>query len=174
MQAHPQRVRQSAIDLHVSGHRLTLISQTLGIQYDVVRAWIKRYKSEGASSVLPRYGNCGRKSQVEAIVKESALAHKAEHPQWGGPFIRLRLVETYPDLRIPKERWLQQWFRESGLQRRKTRLPHSPKQWASRPLECVQVDAKEELKTHDGKPCCYLTFTDEHSGSALDAFVFPL
>lgn len=173
MQAHSQQERQSAIDLHLSGQRLTVISQTLGIHYDLVRAWIKRYKTEGASSVVPRYGNCGRKSKIDAAVKEAALAHKRQHPQWGAPFIRLKLLEAYPDLAIPKERRLQQWFQGKGLQSRKTRLPQAPKQWASRPLQCVQVDAKEEMKTKDGQPCCYLTFTDEYTGSALDAFVFP-
>jgi len=173
MQAHSQRERQTAIDLHLSGQRLTVISKTLGIHYDLVRSWIKRYKTEGESSIVPRYGNCGRHSKVAAVVKESALAYKRQHPQWGASFIRLQLLEAYPDLMIPKERRLQQWFRQSGLQSRKTRLPQPGRQWASRPLQCVQVDAKEELKTKDGKPCCYLTFTDEYTGSALDAFVFP-
>jgi len=55
-----------------------------------------------------------------------------------------------------------------------TRLPAVDTPWADSPLKRVQVDANEKLECLDGQKCCYLNFTDEHSGAVLDAFVFPL
>ncbi|MBK9015301.1 MAG: hypothetical protein IPM82_15270 [Saprospiraceae bacterium] len=51
-------------------------------------------------------------------------------------------------------------------------MPPVGADWATQAFERVQVDAKERLRTKDGKACCYLNFIDEY-GAELDAFVFP-
>jgi hypothetical protein len=42
------------------------------------------------------------------------------------------------------------------------------------PHDTWQIDAKEQITTLNGKPACYLTVTDEKTGGALEARVFPL
>jgi hypothetical protein len=69
---------------------------------------------------------------------------------------------------------LQNYFQKYGVQPKKNKLPKTKGEWAKAPFGRVQVDAKECLTTRDGQSCCYLNFTDEYTGSELDAFVFPL
>lgn len=173
MKAHPLSIRQKAIALHGQGKKLTDISSELAVSYDSVCDWVKRSLSEGTSCVTVRYSNCGRRSQVDPEVKQLALNLKGKHEEWGAPFIRLQLLVAFPGAFIPQPRHIQRWFVQAGLKPLRTRLPKTPADWAASPLACVQVDANEKLKTADGKDCCYLTFTDEYTGSALGAFVFP-
>lgn len=174
MEAHALSTRLQAVELYRTGLKMSVISAQLGVCYDTIRQWIKRYKLEGESALALRYANCGRPVLLDATIKQEALRLKELHPQWGAGFIRHHLGDQLPDIRLPQIRRLQQWFQAAGLQVRKTRLPSKPPDWAGRPFDRVQVDAKERLQTADGTECCYLTFTDEHSGSVLDAFIFPL
>jgi transposase len=173
MEAHALHVRLRAIELYGQGSKMTKISEELGVCYDTVRQWVKRYESGGQSALAVRYDRCGRLEQTATFIKEEILGLKKEHPQWGAAFIRHQVRERFPQIHLPQVRRLQQWFKAAGLQKQKTRLPQTKVAWAGRPFERVQVDAKERLKTKDGTDCCYLTFTDEHTGSVLDAFVFP-
>lgn len=173
MEAHALLVRLRAIELHGSGLKMTKISEQLGVCYDSVRQWIKRYASGGEGALAVRYDRCGRPRQTKVFVEEEILRLKKEHPEWGAAFIRHQVVERFSEDKIPQVRRLQQWFKACALQKQKTRLPQTKVRWAGRPFERVQVDAKESLQTKDGRACCYLTFTDEHTGSVLDAFVFP-
>ena len=173
MKAHPLSVRQQAIALYKQGKKLTAISAELAVSYDSVRDWIRRSITEGTSCVTTRYSNCGRSTQVEPEVKQVALALKRKHEEWGAPFIRLKLLAAFPGAFVPQPRQIQNWFIQAGLKRFRTRLPKTGANWATSPLACVQVDANERLKTADTKDCCYLTYTDEYTGSALGAFVFP-
>lgn len=175
MLPHTQQVRQEAARLFDNEKKsMAEISRQLGVSYNSIRTWIKRYKAEGMKGLLPKYSNCGRISQFSEDVIERAVAYKRSHSQWGAPFILLKLQDDFPDQDFPKARRLQQIFREKDLQPRRSRLPKQQDFWAKQPFDRVQVDAKERLKTADGKDCCYLNFTDEHTGSELDAFIFPL
>lgn len=121
-----------------------------------------------------KYGRCGSKGKVSEGIKQEAIAMKRDHTDWGGPYIRMKLLAKYPGTYVPTARQLQRYFVQAGLVELKTRSPvMGSKEWAKRPLYRVQVDAKEQLKTLDGHWCCYLTFTDEHSGATLEALVFP-
>jgi hypothetical protein len=68
---------------------------------------------------------------------------------------------------------MQQWFRQSGLHKSRSRQPQEEKQWAKSPHEVWQIDAKEEMTTKDGQKNCWLNVKDEFSGAVLDPWVFP-
>jgi hypothetical protein len=175
MVAHNQAVRVRAIELHRQGTKMTQIARQLQVSYDSIRTWVRRHGAEGEKGLASRYGRCGRRvdGQRERI-RQRALALKKEERDWGAPFILLHLADEFPGAALPGARSLQRWFRAGGLQPARTRLPRARAGWAGAAFERVQVDAKERLSTADGRPCCYLNFTDEYTGSELDAFVFPL
>ena len=175
MRPHDHHLRAEAVRLCVEdGLSQAAISRKLGVSYDSVRTWVKRYKAHGAKGLLPAYSNCGRSPVFNSRIIERALEYKTRHPEWGTGFIRLKLEDDFPGQPLPKSRRLQQVFKAKGVQPERTRLPKTKGSWAARPFDRVQVDAKERLKTADGQVCCYLNFVDEHTGSELDAFVFPL
>lgn len=174
MEAHSQQKRQEAYELWRSGEKKSVIARSLQIDYDTLLGWVQRFKSEGSAGMQLRYQRCGRPPSVEQRVQVRALALRQAHKGWGCPYIRLQLVREFGQQAVPSIRHLQRWMKTAGLMEDSTRLPAVSSPWANKPLMRVQVDAKEQLRCADGQACCYLNFTDEHSGAVLDAFVFPL
>lgn len=175
MKPHNQQTRMEAVRLfREEGISKAEISRKLNVSYDSTRSWIKRYEEFGEKGLVPDYSACGRCPRFSQKVIQRALKYKDKHKEWGAPFILVKLEDDFPGEVLPGPRRLQQIFKKEGLQPQRTRLPRGKASWAERPFDRVQVDAKERLKTADGKDCCYLNFTDEHTGSDLDAFVFPL
>lgn len=175
MKAYELQVRTEAIRLlRESGLFKAEISRRLNISYGSVCEWVKRYEEYGEEGLLPNYSSCGSRPRFSQKAVNAAVKYKRKHQKWGAPFILLKLEDEFSGQLLPKARRLQQIFREKNLQPPRTRLPNGRGDWATEVFERVQVDAKEDLRTADGKPCCYLNFTDEYSGADLDAFVFPL
>lgn len=175
MVPHSQQTRLEAVQLHLKeGLSRREVSRRLGVSLTSIRTWIDRYKDSGEAGLIPNYSACGQKPQFSEQIINKAIQYKSDHPAWGAGFIIIKLEDDFPAQDLPGARRLQQIFRQKELQPKRTRLPKAKKQWAKRAFDTVQVDAKERLKTKDGKACCYLNFTDEYTGSVLDAFVFPL
>lgn len=174
MQSHSNDVRRQAYDLWQSGMKKRAISSTLSVDYDTLLGWIKRFVTEGESGLGVRYARCGRKSKLPDSIRIRALELRRSYPSWGAEYIRLHLQREFSDQVIVKANQIRKWLRADGLLSAKTHLPAVKTDWVNQPLLRVQVDAKERLQTMDEQPCCYLNFIDEHTGAALDAFVFPL
>lgn len=174
MKPHTYDVRQKAIENWQSGQKKSEIARQLGVDYDTLLGWIKRFSQEGEAGLSLRYTCCGRKPQENGAVRSRALELMGQHQEWGAGYLRLNLQREFPGADLVKPRQLQRWVAKAGIRAKRTKLPPVAADWASRPLERVQVDANERLVNKDGKECCYLNFTDEHTGAALDAFVFPL
>lgn len=175
MTAHTIDIRMEAVRLYFDEHQpVSKISAALNASQGSVRSWVGRFRLGGANGLRPQYAPCGRKPSFQREVFQAAAEMKKAHPQWGAGFILVKLHDLYPHTALPKARRLQQIFRNLGLQPKRAKLPRHVAEWASQPFDRVQVDAKEKLRTADGQPCCYLNFTDECTGSELDAFVFPL
>ncbi len=175
MKAHNLSLRLQAVRLHFDEHLpMKSISNHLNVSYGAVRSWVRAYRLGGEAGLAVRYRNCGRRCSYEPRIIAQALALKKQHEDWGAGFILVKLRELFPESALPGQRWLQKLFRRHGLQPQRTQLPPNPSGWAKGPLDRVQVDAKERLRTRDHKACCYLNFVDEFTGSELEAFVFPL
>ncbi len=173
MRAHNHETRQEAIRRWQAGEKISGISRALEVDYNTLLGWIKRFQSEGLPGLQVKYGCCGRKPMASEQVVERAKLLRQTHPDWGGGYIRLNLLRDLPGEKVPGERQLQRQLSEAGLGVRRTKLPSVAADRARRAFERVQVDAKERLRTRDGKECCYLNFIDEYTGAELDAFVFP-
>ena len=173
---HSLALRREVIQRYESGQRRIDISQDLDLSYRTICQWIKCYKTQGEASFKYHYDKCGSKSRVSQQVKQESIALKKDHPSWGAAYIRIQLAKKYPNSYLPGARQLQRYFCSAGVNQIQQIRPRAKGagDWANHPFYRVQADAKEQLKTADGKPCSYLTYTDEHSGGVLDAFVFPL
>lgn len=174
MEAHKLAIRQQAYSMWESGEKSSVISRTLQVDYDTLLGWVKRFEKEGKQGLELRYSQCGRRSNVDTRVYNRAIEHRQSHSGWGCSYIRLKLVAEFGEAKVPCVRQIQRWLKSKGLIPSTTRLPAVDAPWANGPLKRVQVDANEQLECADGQKCCYLNFTDEHSGAVLDAFVFPL
>ena len=174
MKAHDHALRLEVIECYEKGERQIDISRRLGLSYSTIKNWLKRYRALGRDGLRLRYDQCGGRSKFSSQLKQAAISLKREHPSWGGGYIRMKLAKQHPKEYIPCVRQLQRYFQRAGLVELRSKQPRAPsKDWARWPLYRVQVDAKEQIQTADGKWCCYLTFTDEYSGAVLEALVFP-
>lgn len=176
MRAYNHSLRLQAIELYQRGKKSTQISEELNVSYYTILNWIKRYKSKGLEGLKSDYSACGQSCKVSELIKQEAVSLKRAHEDWGSDYIRMKLERKYPDVWLPSARQLRRYFALAGVN--SSLLSKLPKAsggncWAKHEFYRVQVDAKEQLQTKDGKWCSYLTFTDEKSGAVLDAFVFP-
>lgn len=174
MKPHNQQLRLEAIRLHQQDISIREISRRLGVSTTTISTWVKLYKTYGEKGLKPNYSSNGRSPSFPQAIIKKAIEYKSKHPQWGAPFILIKLEDDFPNEKLPSARWLQKIFHKKELQPKRTILPKGNAGWVSTVFARVQVDAKERLKTADGQNCCYLNFTDEYTGSELDAFLFPL
>ena len=165
-------MREQLITLKQQGESLLTISEKLGLSLNTVRKLSARLSQEGNLQV--HYQNCGAKQpRSDAAVVRAARWLKRLHPLWGAPLIHLTLSKRYSKEKLAGIRTLQRWFRCWQLVKPPQQL-HLPCVGRSlAPHNIWQVDAKENLTLLNGTPACYLSITDEHSGAALAALVFP-
>ena len=166
--------RQQIVKDWLSDRNYTQVAKKHQVAYHTVRTLCKRYEAEGASGLQTRYANCGNKSiKSDPLLYRASLWLKRHHPNWGAPFIRMKLKERYEaQHKIPSERSLQVWFRLAGLSRPKTTEPRSSRCYASAVHEVWQMDGKEEQNLKDGEDVCWLTIADVHSGGLIAAPAF--
>ncbi|MBK9015083.1 MAG: helix-turn-helix domain-containing protein [Saprospiraceae bacterium] len=174
MKAHDYETRLQAIHRWQTGEKKSDISRALDVDYHTLLLWIRRFESEGLPGIKVKYDSCGRKPMTSEQILERTKRLRQTHQDWGGGYIRLNLLREFPQATVPGERQLQRQLLKAGLNKPRTKLPPVGADWATQAFERVQVDAKERLRTKDGKACCYLNFIDEYTGAELDAFVFPL
>jgi hypothetical protein len=174
MQAHSHSTRQKAYEMWKTGEKRSQISRLLKVDYDTLLIWCKRFSESKEDGLQLQYKNCGRKTDLENPIRKRAIELRILNSDWGAEYIRLNLEREFQGQRIVQPKQIRIWLSQADLQIRKTKLPPVKAEWTTKPMERVQVDAKERLKTKDGKDCCYLNYIDENTGAALDAFVFPL
>jgi hypothetical protein len=83
-------------------------------------------------------------------------------------------MKTFAQAVLPAERTLQTWFRQAGVNRRRTTQPAQPPVARGAAVHDVwAVDAKEKMVLGDGSGASWLTITDEASGAILQTAAFP-
>lgn len=176
MRPYDYSYRIRAIALYERGSKKIQISEELGVNYYTILNWIKRYDQHGKEGLMPDYSKCGHSSRMAEGLKAEAIQLKGDHPEWGSDYIRMKLRKKYPSAWLASSRQFRRYFAQAGVSpTQASQLPKAEGEnaWAKQEFYRVQVDAKEQLHTKDGKWNSYLTFTDEKSGAVLDAFVFP-
>lgn len=170
----PLALRHQIVSRHLKGQPLSTIAREIGRSESGVRKIFERYKRGGFEALKPDYHNCGPQThRSDPLIVRAACWLKRRHPDWGAPYIQMRLAERYGQQRLPTPRTLQRWFKDKGLQVPRRRAPQQNRSRAERVHETWQIDANERLRLDDGSGVCYLSVADEKSGSLLSAGVFP-
>ena len=169
-------IRQRMVELRSKGMLLREISKELDVSYWTVRGILRRHSKFGDQGLIPDYNRCGSKgfTRSNKSIKRASCWLKRLHPDWGAPFIHMKLSQRYTQTKIPGIRQMQRWFRHKGLNEPLQRLNESKVQRAQRVHEYWQVDAKERFELANGKKCSYLSVVDEKSGGALGAVLFSI
>lgn len=170
--------REALTKLYDLGLSMLQIATQEGINYGTVKTLIKRYKTSGVDGLVTQYKQCGHKRTYDSERSFRLVRlYKHIHPTWGVEYILMKIREKYPDLPLCVSRVYERRLKSQHL----LSMPKNPPlqnayhtQKARLPHETWQIDAKENLKTLDGSVACYLTITDEKTGGALAANVFPL
>lgn len=170
-------VRQSIIDEYKKGKSISALSQEFCVSRRSVQTLIKRYESKGIDGLRPHYSNCGKDRPDEGDFVYRAVRYLRHlHWEWGSEKIRAELQWKYPALDLPHYRTMNRWFNwnKQVEKKCKTTLPLFGDRPSQAPHDCWQIDAKEELRTADGKLQCWLNITDEYTGMVIEPSVFPL
>jgi hypothetical protein len=156
---------------HQTGIDAPSLARRFGLPARTVRHLLARFRLDGGPC-LPRYrGNPGARFPPGLI--EQALDFRRQHPDWGAPFIRVKLLRQQRWQAVPHPRTIQRWLSLRSLApapvgRRSPHLPRSPA-----PHERWQVDASDQLRLANGQPASWLRLTDECSGAFLKTVAFP-
>jgi hypothetical protein len=170
--------REKIIELYKTDMPLKAICGECGVSYGSVKTLIKRYKMQGLKGIAPRYAACGRKRDYNSECSYRLVRlYKRYHTQWGVSYILMKIKDKYPHLPLLCSRVYERRLKADN----QITLEKNPPlqfvyhvQGARVPHETWQIDAKERLTTLDTKAACYLTISDEKTGCALEAHVFPL
>lgn len=170
--------KEDVVRRHLSGISMLQIASDGQMNYQTVRSIIKRYKTSGQDGLLPRYHQCGRiRSKDSEVSYRLVRMYKHFHPMWGVGYILMKIKARYPALCLRVSRVYERRLRSEHLLSMPRNPPMSSVTVVERailPHDTWQIDAKEQITTLNGKPACYLTVTDEKTGGALEARVFPL
>lgn len=175
-QAKDAQTRVRVIEDWQSGKSYAQISVTHNLGYNTVRNWCHRYKSEKELGLIPRYKQCGRRSQ-STLAASFRLVRLISylHPDWGMDYIVCRIKQRFTDLSLLSPRQYQRL-----IQRRNSKVPEPtvPKTASSdrarEPHDTWQIDAKERipLTGADGGEACFLNITDEKTSALLNTKAF--
>ncbi len=172
-----------AIEFHVrekivadcqSGLSYSKVAVKYSVRYNTVKMLHKRFLKLGTKGLIPNYQNCGKYLPgPDNLIFRATCWLKRLHPEWGAPFILVKLKDKYPEAELPTARTAQRWFRTKGLNKLRTKIPKPKGGWAKNVHDVWQIDAKEQIVLADSSSGCWLTIVDEKSGATLAALVFP-
>lgn len=169
-------LRHKIIESRKMRLRYTEISKQHGVSYNTVRSICRRYELEGEKGLVPLTANCGRKVKSESIVAFRLVRLIAHcHPNWGVPYIVLRIGKGFPDLKLQSVRHYQrQLGRKASLVPAATLPKQEVVDRARQPHDTWQIDAKERIAQQNNSmgECGFLNITDENTSALLQAKVF--
>ena len=170
-------IRCSIIAEYNKGKNISALSREFSVTRRTIQILLKRYKSSGDLGLQPKYSNCGKERPKETnFIFRAVRFLRHYHPSWGAEKIYSEIKYKYPDRSLPHHRTMTRWFYWNGQLESKCRNDISTIDFpaASNPHDCWQIDAKEEMRTADGKKQCWLNIVDEKTGMVIEPPVFPL
>jgi len=166
-------IRRQIVSRHEAGETLINLSEELNLPYNTVRKIWSHWRKYG--KLTPNYEQAKETgTRIYRAIYEDAIELKRQHPKWGAQLIQLELKEKYGEVALPAVRTLQTWFKQAGVNRAAAvkRACSSVVKRGKAVHEVWAVDAKEQMKLADGSYGCWLTITDEASGSILGCETF--
>ncbi|MCS3904636.1 putative transposase [Methylohalomonas lacus] len=172
----------------LDGERMTTACREFGISRKTGYKLFNRYKDEGLSGLedQPRrpYRHANKLPfQVETVI----LQLKRDHPGWGAPKLREKLLKQYPGIRPPANSTIHAVLDRHGLvkrrRRRRYRAQGTPLSDARQPNALWCADYKGQFRLGNRQYCYPLTLSDYRSryllaceglASTQEAGAFPV
>jgi len=149
----------------LEGEKMAVLCREFGISCKTGYKIFNRYKELGLDGLNDqvrrplRYAN-----QLPFQVESRILAIKKEHPSWGAPKIREKLIREYPQVRTPAKSTVHAVLDRHGLvkrrKRRRYRAQGTPLNNVHKPNALWCADYKGEFKLANKRYCYPLTITD--------------
>jgi putative transposase len=141
--------------------------------YGITRAtgykWVDRHEGGGLEGLQDRSrAPLDHPNAVSPEMEDLVIAERSQHPHWGAPKIRARLLRDPTGLTVPAESTIGEILKRHGLtvnrkRRRPTRVASQPLAHAGAPNDVWCVDFKGWFRTTDGTRIDPLTLSDAYS-----------
>jgi putative transposase len=152
----------------LDGEKMALVCREFGISRKTGYKIFNRYKDTGLEGLHERSRRPRRyANQLPFQVERQILAIKREHPSWGAPKIREKLIRAYPQIKPPAKSTVHAVLDRHGLvkarKRRRYKAEGTELSHARSPNELWCADYKGEFLLGNGRYCYPLTITDYRS-----------
>ena len=152
----------------LEGEKMAPLCREFGISRVTGYKIFNRYKSCGLDALYDRSRAPYRQAnKLPFQIGRSILGIKREHPSWGAPKIRAKLVKTLPMVKPPAVSTIHAVLDRHGLVRRRKRRRHkaegTPLCAAQEPNGLWCADYKGEFMLGNRQYCYPLTITDYRS-----------
>jgi putative transposase len=152
----------------LDGEKMAPVCRAFGISRKTGYKIFNRYKDTGLEGLHERSRRPQRyANQLPFQVERQILAIKREHPSWGAPKIREKLIRGYPQIKPPAKSTVHAVLDRHGLvktrKRRRYKAEGTQLSHARSPNALWCADYKGEFLLGNGKYCYPLTITDYRS-----------
>jgi putative transposase len=152
----------------LEGDSMSKVCREFGISRKTGYKIFNRYKDSGIQGLEDRARSPYRHAnKLPFQIERSILRLKQEHPTWGAPKIRDKLVKLFPQLKPPAKSTIHSVLDRHGLvkrrKRRKTRAQGTALGEALTPNALWCADFKGQFLLGNRQYCYPLTITDQRS-----------
>lgn len=152
----------------LDGEKMAVVCREFGISRKTGYKIFNRDKEVGLEGLNDRSRRPQRHAnQLPFQVERQILAIKREHPSWGTPKIREKLIRAYPQIKPPAKSTIHALLDRNGLVKRRKHRRYKAKGTALRDAQRVNdlwcADYKDEFMLCNWKYFYSLTITDYHS-----------
>lgn len=152
----------------LAGERMSDLCEEFGISRKTGHKIWNNYREHGLNALRERTRRPYRfANQIPDVLEQYILRVKKEHPSWGAPKIREKVVQRYPDVKHPARSTVHAVLDRNGLVKKrgrpKRRAVGTDLSWSKNPNDLWCADYKGEFMLGDRRYCYPLTITDHAS-----------
>jgi putative transposase len=152
----------------LDGEKMAVVCREFGISRKTGYKIYNRYKDAGLDGLKDQTRRPYRHAnKLPFQIERTILAIKQEHPNWGAPKIREKLIRKYSDVKPPATSTIHAVLDRNGLvkrrKRRKQKAQGTELHHVKHPNELWCADYKGEFMLGNKKYCYPLTITDYSS-----------
>ena len=152
----------------LEGEKMAPLCREFGISRVTGYKIYNRYKESGLEGLQDRSRRPYRHAnQLPFQIERTILALKQEHPTWGAPKIRDKLIQEYPMIKPPAKSTVHAVLDRNGLVKRRKRRRYKAKgttlKHVKQPNQLWCAEYKGEFRLGNKQYCYPLTVTDYSS-----------
>lgn len=115
----PYDYRVKIVERMQKGETASELSREMGYSLSGIKKIWRLYQKEGDQAFYNKYSNCGQSKTYDASIQ--GYAKEIRDNMQGGYYVHSKLVQKYPDQKLPSARTLQRWWVKEGTNRKKGR-----------------------------------------------------